>query len=166
MTENITKHKQMTKQFEIKEWRKDQKLNGTWTNLGLRRREKETVCWSEFVGAETLCWSKFVHRQPYFVGKREITETTIANRRNRRQPLFRSPRLCVETRRQIFVFLVCVCVLRRGGSRVLTCVCVLFFFFFWQIQCVFVKWWKNEREMKWVSQRREGTNFLFFFNYK
>jgi hypothetical protein len=164
MTENITKHKQMTKQFEIKEWRKDQKLNGTWTNLGLRRREKETVCWSEFVGAETLCWSKFVHRQPYFVGKREITETTIANRRNRRQPLFRSPRLCVETRRQIFVFLVCVCVCWDAEDLgfLLVCVCSFLFLFLTNSVCfceMMKKWEGNE--MGFAEKR--GNEFFIFF---
>jgi hypothetical protein len=33
----------------IEEWRKDQKRNGTWTNLGMRRPKSEVL----FVGTET-----------------------------------------------------------------------------------------------------------------
>jgi hypothetical protein len=57
---------------------------------------------------------------------------------------------------------VCVCVLRRGGSRVLTCVCVFFSFSFFDKFSVFL--WNDEKMRgKWNGFRREERERIFYF---
>jgi hypothetical protein len=155
MTENITKHKQMTKQFEIKEWRKDQKLNGTWTNLGMRRPKSEVLC----VGLMSSFAVSRISSQ-----KREIA----AERNRRRQPYFvRSPKTQREGDcREKSPSLLRVC-WRETQIRVLRvsmklgtklCLCSFLFLFFYN--SVFL--WNDEKMRgKWNGFRRQERERIF-----